>query len=91
MPGQTAPQLQSQARNSSAIETIVEILSTIWGFFPLSLAGLTGVVLGYVAFSFFGKSESDYVLYAAGLVAMGVVLVDLVFVLLASAWLLFSV
>ncbi|OIP40918.1 MAG: hypothetical protein AUK47_07380 [Deltaproteobacteria bacterium CG2_30_63_29] len=90
MPPQ-ATQLPSSTPKLNAKERLLEVAEPVWGFFPLSLAGLMAFSLGYAAFVFFGKAESDYVLYAAGLIAMGIVAVDLFFVFLGFLWLLFSI
>lgn len=66
------------------IEPVKRILRTIVGLFPLRLPGIALLALGYLAWRKQGQGHADYVLYAAGLVGMGIVALCTVFVIAAA-------
>ncbi len=52
--------------------------------FPLSLTGAATVAVGVYAYAYVGRDDSDYVLYAGGLVALGLVALSSLFTALGA-------
>jgi len=52
--------------------------------FPLSLTGAATVAVGLYAYAYVGRDDSDYVLYAGGLVALGLVALSSIFTALGA-------
>ncbi len=62
----------------------------LWGFIPVSVAGVVIAVGGWILLSKFGRGQSDFVLHAAGIAALAITGVTAAFTLLGTLVVAFS-